>query len=184
MKRSPYPVAMGLLLAAAVASLAAISIGVSAQGRGAPGAPVYRVVPLWPEPFPDESWVLGSITGVAVDGQNHVWVAQRGFDSLESNEKGRALQPTPSSTVCCVPAPFILEFDAAGQLLSSWGGPSQGYRWPQATGGIAVDTKGNVWITAAGLDPAPAGSARGRGAGVAGEVLEGQGGRSAAPVLA
>jgi len=184
MTRSPYPTAMGLLLAAALASPVGISIGVSAQGRATAAAPTYHVVPLWPAPFPDDSWVLGSITGVAVDGQNHVWVAQRGFDSLESNEKGRALVPTPSSTVCCVPAPFILEFDASGQLLSSWGGPSQGYRWPQATGGIAVDTKGNVWITAAGLDPAPPGSARGRGAGVAGEVIEGrEGGRSAAAVL-
>ena len=54
-----------------------------------------------------------------------------------------------------MPAPPILEFDAAGKLVSSWGGPSQGYQWPQVPGGIAVDTKGNVWITAAGLEPPP-----------------------------
>jgi len=154
MTRSPFAAAVGLLLVAVVAGPVARPVPAGAQSRGASGAPAYRVVPLWPEPFPDDSWVLGSITGVAVDGQDHIWVAQRGFDSLESNEKGRAL-PAPSSTVCCVPAPFILEFDASGKLLSSWGGPSQGYRWPQVTGGIAVDTKGNVWITAAGSDPAP-----------------------------
>jgi hypothetical protein len=122
----------------------------------------YQVVPLWPRPFQDDSWVLGSITGVTVDAQNHLWVAHRGFDSLQANEKGMALNP-PSSSVCCMPAPFVLEFDAAGKLLSSWGGPSLAYPWPQATGGIAVDAKGNVWIAAAGLEPPPPGSGRGRG---------------------
>ena len=131
----------------------------------APGgaAPSYRVVPLWPRPFPDDSWVIGSVTAVATDAQNHIWVTHRGADTLENNEKGMMLNP-PSSSVCCMAAPFVLQFDGSGKLLSSWGGPSEGYRWPQATGGIAVDTKGNVWITAAGLEPAPAGAARGRGA--------------------
>ena len=37
-------------------------------------------------------------------------------------------------------------------LLTSWGGPGRGYAWPQSPGGLAVDAKGNVWITAAGLE--------------------------------
>jgi DNA-binding beta-propeller fold protein YncE len=106
--------------------------------------------------------VLGSITGVTVDAQNHVWVAHRGLDSLESNEKGMALA-APSSSVCCTAAPPILEFDQAGKLMASWGGPSQGYQWPQVVGGIAADTMGNVWVTAAGPEPAPAAAGRGRG---------------------
>ena len=57
---------------------------VSAQG----GAPTYRVAPLWPTPFPDDSWVIGSVSGVTGDSQNHVWVVHRGNDSLEGNEKG------------------------------------------------------------------------------------------------
>jgi len=57
----------------------------------------------------------------------------------------------------------VLEFDADGKLLSHFGGPGQGYQWPQSPGGIAVDAKGNVWIAAAGVDAAPAG-ARGRAA--------------------
>jgi DNA-binding beta-propeller fold protein YncE len=137
--------------------------GVSAQGRAASAAPAYHVVHLWPRPFHDDAWVLGSITGVTVDAQNHVWVAHRGADSLENNEKGMALAQ-PSSSVCCTPAPPILEFDASGTLVASWGGPSQGYQWPQVPGGIAVDTKGNVWIAAAGLEPPPPAAGRGRGA--------------------
>ena len=135
------------------------------------GAPAYRVAPLWPQPFPDDSWVIGSVSGVTVDSQNHVWVVHRGNDSLEGNEKG--MIPTagrggasgpPSSSVCCISAPVILEYDAAGKYLSGFGGPSSTYAWPQTTGGIAVDGKGNVWIAAAGADTPPPAAGRGRGA--------------------
>jgi DNA-binding beta-propeller fold protein YncE len=154
---------IGAGLVVALAAMTAFDDAAGAQGRGAAGPPTYRVVPLWPQPFQDDSWVLGSITGVTVDAQNHVWVAHRGADSLQNNEKGMILIP-PTSSVCCTPAPPILEFDSAGKLVSSWGGPSQGYQWPQVPGGIAVDTKGNVWIAAAGLEPAPPAAGRGRGA--------------------
>src|SRR5437762_12341162 len=142
-----------------VAVLAALVVTVSAQKAAAP-APALQVNPVWPQPLPN-LWVFGSITGVAVDAQDHVWVAHRGADSLEGNEKGMMATP-PTSTVCCVAAPFILEFDSAGKLLAHFGGPGEGYQWPQSPGGIAVDAKGNVWVTAAGLEPAPAGG-RGRG---------------------
>ena len=39
-----------------------------------------------------------------------------------------------------------LEFDLAGNLVSSWGGPGEGYDWPSSNHGITVDHKGNVWI--------------------------------------
>jgi DNA-binding beta-propeller fold protein YncE len=128
-----------------------------AQGRG--GAPSLRVDPFWPQPLPNH-WVFGSVTGVAVDAQDHVWVTHRGADSLEGNEKGMMANP-PTSAKCCVAAPFILEFDPSGKLVSNFGGPGQGYQWPQSPGGIAVDAKGNIWIAAAGLEPAPPGG-RGR----------------------
>ena len=108
-----------------------------AHGQG--GAPNLQVNPLWPQPLPNH-WVFGSITGVAVDAQDHVWVTHRGADSLEGNEKGMMLTP-PSSSKCCTAAPFILEFDADGKLLSHFGGPGQGYQWPQSPGGIAVDAR-------------------------------------------
>jgi len=124
--------------------------------------PSYRVVPLWPQPLPNH-WVLGSVTGVAVDAQDHVWVTHRGADSLEGNEKGMMATP-PTSVLCCTAAPFILEFDANGKLLSNFGGPGQGYQWPQSPGSLTVDGKGNVWVTGAGLEPAPPGG-RGRATG-------------------
>ena len=159
------------VLVSAIALAMALLVSGTAQAQGRGGAQAgadtqasrnYRNVPLWPRPLPNH-WVVGSIAGVAVDGQDHVWVTHRGADSLEGNEKGMMADP-PTSSACCVAAPFVLEFDAAGTLLGSWGGPGQGYQWPQATGGLAVDSKGNVWITAAGLEPAPQAAGRGRGA--------------------
>jgi len=118
---------------------------------------------FWPQPLPNH-WVFGSVTGVAVDAQDHVWVTHRGADSLEGNEKGMMANP-PTSAKCCVAAPFILEFDPSGKLVSNFGGPGQGYQWPQSPGGIAVDAKGNIWIAAAGLEPAPPGGSRSRNGG-------------------
>jgi DNA-binding beta-propeller fold protein YncE len=40
----------------------------------------------------------------------------------------------------------VLEFDQAGNLLRHWGGPGQGYEWPDSNHGITIDYKGNVWI--------------------------------------
>jgi len=36
--------------------------------------------------------------------------------------------------------------------LRHWGGPGQGYQWPQSNHGITIDYKGNVWIGGNGAD--------------------------------
>jgi DNA-binding beta-propeller fold protein YncE len=58
--------------------------------------------------------------------------------------------------MCCVAAPPVLEFDAAGNLLHHWGGPGNGYDWPDSNHGITVDYKGNVWIGGNGRGKAAA----------------------------
>src|SRR5580765_7707259 len=130
--------------------------------RGGAAAPKLEVEPLWPKPFPvAKHWILGSVTGVAVDAQDHIWVVHRGVDSLQNNEKGPTLEPWASS--CCFSAPQVLEFDAAGTLLASWDPKTgTGYDWPHDPAGIAVDDKGNVWI-AGGLPASSLPAARGRG---------------------
>ncbi|MGE3957313.1 MAG: hypothetical protein AB7H96_11390 [Vicinamibacterales bacterium] len=156
MKRmSKVGVTAGALAVAGACALTSMSPAVHAQGR-AGAAPAYRVDPLWPQPLPNH-WVWGSITGVAVDAQDHVWAVHRGGASLEANEKGMMLTP-PTSSVCCTAAPFVVELDANGKVVSSFGGPGQGYDWPQSPGSLSVDAKGNVWITAAGLVTPPAGA--------------------------
>jgi DNA-binding beta-propeller fold protein YncE len=126
---------------------------VAAQARGGIQVPVFQVDPLWPRPLPNH-WILGSVTGVWVDAQDHIWLVHRGLDSLTARtEAGLATDP-PTAETCCAPAPPVLEFDQAGNLLGHWGGPGAGYQWPRTPAGITVDAKGNVWI--AGVEPAPA----------------------------
>ncbi|HYT69315.1 MAG TPA: hypothetical protein VEL51_23045 [Vicinamibacterales bacterium] len=115
--------------------------------------PAFQVDPLWPKPLPNH-WLLGSVTGVAADAQDHIWVVHRGYDSMTSRtEIGAATNPKTADE-CCVPAPPVLEFDAAGNLVGHWGGPGDKYDWPVSPGGIAVDAQG-VWITAAGPPEIP-----------------------------
>src|SRR5476649_2908782 len=98
--------------AASVAVLAAIGAVVAAQGAAAPR---YQVNALWPQPLANlpNHWVLGAVSGVAVDAQDHIWVVHRGADSLEAAERGMKLTP-PTSSICCEPAPAVLEFNQAG----------------------------------------------------------------------
>jgi len=126
-------------------------ISLSAQ-RASSQVPLFQVDPLWPKPLPNH-WILGSVTGVSVDAQDHIWLVHRGLDSLTARtEAGTGTNP-PTAESCCAPAPFVLEFDQAGTLLNSWGGPGQGYDWPRTPAGLTVDAKGNVWIAGIAAEP-------------------------------
>src|SRR5262245_53839150 len=111
-------------------------------------APKFQVDPAWPKPLPS-NWIMGQAAGVAVDGDDHVWVVQRPR-TLTDDEKGASL--TPPRSKCCVPAPPVMEFDQEGNLLRSWGGKGEGYDWPQNEHGIYVDTKGFVWLAGNGAN--------------------------------
>src|SRR3954454_4682361 len=124
-------------------------------------APRFEVDPLWPKPLPNKR-ILGQTIGVAVDGQDHVWIIHRA-GSLEPGEVHATTNPPTAQ--CCAPAPPILEFDAAGNLIGHWGGPGQGYDWPDSNHGITVDYRGNVWIGGNGRGTPPASAGRGRGRG-------------------
>ncbi|MGY8994486.1 MAG: hypothetical protein ACKVK8_10110, partial [Rhodospirillales bacterium] len=39
-------------------------------------APQFEVDPLWPKPLP-ANWIIGSVAGIHVDGQDHVWITHR-----------------------------------------------------------------------------------------------------------
>ena len=114
---------------------------VEAQGGDTVSAPRFEVDPFWPKPLPNH-WVLGSAIGVWVDERDHVWIIHRSSATLADQEKGLDLQ----TAECCAGAPPVLEFDPAGNLVGSWGGPGEGYEWPQSNHGLFVDHMGNVWI--------------------------------------
>jgi hypothetical protein len=135
---------LALVLALAVAQ-AMLERAAAAQSGAVVQAPRFEVDPLWPKPLPNH-WLLGSTIGVSVDEQDHVWIIHRGPGTLnERTEMGAATSP-PTAEECCVPAPPVLEFDQAGNLVGHWGGPGAGYEWPLSNHGITVDYKGNVWI--------------------------------------
>ena len=114
----------------------------AAAGKGVE-APRFEVDPMWPKPLPNH-WILGMTIGVGVDTQDHVWIIHRGAPTLDAKEI-YATQ-TPPASDCCVPAPPVLEFDQAGNLVGHFGGPGQGYEWPESNHGITVSSKGIVWI--------------------------------------
>src|SRR5829696_4260136 len=129
--------------AASVGLILLALVGLTAAQTSKPAqAPRFEVDPFWPKPLPNH-WVLGSTIGLSVDAQDHVWILHRP-QTVEDNFK--AADFTPPIGVCCKVAPPVLEFDQAGNLVGSWGGPGQGYEWPESNHGITVDSKGNVWI--------------------------------------
>lgn len=111
-----------LALAAAVATTAAL----------AADPPRFQVDPSWPKPLP-HGWVLGEVAAVATDAQDHVWINQRPAKSPH-------------------PAPPVIEFDPAGEVVQAWGGPGQGYDWPGNEHGLYVDPAGFVWVAGNGAN--------------------------------
>jgi len=111
-------------------------------------SPTYMVDPSWPKALPN-NWILGQAAGVAVDAQDHIWVIQRPL-TLTPDEK--ALTFDPPRAKCCAPAPPVLVFAQDGTLLKAWGGPGDGYDWPQNEHGIFIDAKGFVWIAGNGAN--------------------------------
>src|SRR5262245_25075299 len=88
---------LNLVLSLAVSALLILGIGQTtfarlalAQARAASQAPArvspptFQVDPFWPKPLPNH-WILGSVTGVAVDSRDHVWIVHNGADSLTQN---------------------------------------------------------------------------------------------------
>lgn len=112
-------------------------------------APIFEVDPFWPQPLPNH-WVLGSVVGVGVDSRDHVYIIHRQAPLNERTEIGAAQDPPTGE--CCIPAPYVLEFDPDGNLANAWGGPGEGYTWPTSNHGITVDPMDNIWIGGNGRD--------------------------------
>jgi DNA-binding beta-propeller fold protein YncE len=126
--------------------LAVVLAFVLSQAAFAADALRFEVDPAWPKPLPND-WIMGQAAGVAVDAQDNIWVVQRPR-TLTEDERAASLNPPRSK--CCKAAPPVLVFDQAGNLLKSWGGPGQGYDWPENEHGIQIDHKGFVWIAGNG----------------------------------
>ena len=125
--------------------------GATMHDQHAEHAEMPEVDPHWPR-LPDD-WLMGEVSGIAVDMNDHIWLVQRPR-SLNADEAG--LVQDPPLSACCIPAPPVLKFDADGNLLDSWGDqngyPGEGYEWPSSEHGIFVDHLGYVWLAGNGPD--------------------------------
>jgi DNA-binding beta-propeller fold protein YncE len=74
--------------------------------------------------------------------------------------QGNEVNSVTGTGDCCTPAMAVLEFAPDGSLVREWGGPDQGYPWPNTPHGIAVDPEGNIWI-GGGARAAAGGGGRG-----------------------
>jgi DNA-binding beta-propeller fold protein YncE len=119
--------------------LAALAAGVAFAQTGLPR---YEADPSWPKPLPN-NWMLGEVSGVAIDSHDHVWIIHRPRTLTEHDKYG-----AEGKADCCVPAPAVIEFDQAGNVMQAWGGPAAGqsWEWPDNEHGIWVDAKDNVWV--------------------------------------
>ena len=139
---------MKVLTAAALAAAALLSPALAPDRASAQvaGVPRFQVDPFWPKPLPNK-WILGQVSGIAVDRFDRIWVVHR---PSSLNERERAAEKNPPAAKCCVAAPPVLVFDQSGNLLTSWGGPGQGYEWPQSEHGIYIDDNDFVWLAGNG----------------------------------
>jgi len=108
--------------------------------------PQFQVEASWPKPLPN-NWTLGQVAGIATDRFDHIWIVHRPA-SLSPRELAAAQNPPEAK--CCVAAPPVLVFDTSGNLLRHWGGPADGYQWPESEHGIFIDDNDFVWLAGNG----------------------------------
>ena len=131
-----------LLAAAVVAVTAACATTADSPDGAVASAPRHRIEPSWPKALPNE-WILGQVSGIAVDSQDHVWIIHRPRTILKPELNA---EQKPPLSKCCVQAPAVIEFDPQGNVVQAWGGPGAGYDWPSNEHGLHVDAEGNVWV--------------------------------------
>jgi len=138
-----------------VALLAMLGVGqhlmaqAAAQTKSGVQAPRFEVDPFWPKPLPNH-WVTGSTIGLSLDAKDNVWIIHRP-GTVEDNLKAADIKMGDRPIgECCKVAPPVLVYDQAGNLIKSWGGPGQGYDWPESNHGLTIDHKGNVWLAGNG----------------------------------
>ena len=150
MRPRPLPLIVAVALAVVAIGLPRLAVLTAGGQEGQADAAAFQFDATWPKPLPD-NWTLGNVVGVAVDARDHIWIVHRP-GSL--NEQERGADATPPLAECCRPAPPVIEFDQAGDVVNAWGGPGEGYEWPDSEHGIFIDHLDNVWLGGSGGDDA------------------------------
>ncbi|MEO8187732.1 MAG: hypothetical protein ABI580_10265 [Burkholderiaceae bacterium] len=158
------------IYAAAIALAVASALGLTslthADPKKQPKVPVLQVDPSFPKPLPNSHdprtdplykdlkssatgdympWVTGEVAGTCVDSQDHVFIVTRG--NLISPEGTTAGNPAVITPLTAVPAPPVVEFDSAGNVVNAWGNRAT---LPNSIHGCFVDYQDNIWIAGNG----------------------------------
>lgn len=122
--------------------------------------PTFHYDPTWPKTLPN-NWITGNIGQIMIDSKDHVWVIHRPGTTATLGER----YGVDNMGECCFPAPPVLEFDQAGNLVQAWGpihddkgkligkqvwGPYPAIAWPTTEHGIFADDD-HVYVT--GVSP-------------------------------
>jgi sugar lactone lactonase YvrE len=104
------------------------------------GVPKFEVDPYWPKPLPNR-WVTGEIGGLCVDAKDHVFLVQRVNDvgGMDGHLEGLTNDELNAGTA----GPPIIEFDAEGNVVNSWGDSKV---LPKDLHGCAIDKEGHIWL--------------------------------------
>ena len=147
----------------------------AAQSKGGQ-VPIFEVDPFWPKTMPnnwvfgqtiglgidekDQVWIIhrGNDPG-NLDRTEYAYPPPQPAGPGGGGGGAPAAAPTPPARTaggpapgitrvseCCLPAPPVVAFDQAGNVVHSWGGPTLHPDWPDSNHGIVVDHKGIVWI--------------------------------------
>ena len=165
----------GLLVLGSLLAYGQLQSQTPAPGRATAAAtndiPRFEYDPTWPKlPLPNQ-WIFGEVGGIGVDARGHIWAIQRPWTVID-----RELGAVTGEAECCRPAPPVVEFDQAGNVIQSWpalrtfkaapGTPAgQGFtvgrkgeelweatsgpygEWGRREHTVLVDHKDNVWVS-------------------------------------
>lgn len=112
--------------------LAACETGSEAESptSGPRMMPVFTADPDWPSV--PQQWLLGDVSSIAIDAEDNAWLLHR-----PKVRQGEMFART---------APPVIGFDSEGSFLNAWGGPGDGFDWPQREHGLHIDHEGYFWL--------------------------------------
>ena len=133
------------------AALLIAILSVSAAGAVLPNAanaqakpetiPRFEPQPFWPKPLP-ENWILGQVSGIAVDKNDHIWIVHRPATLLD-DEKGAQKDPPRNQVLQGGPGGAEVRHRRQSARLVGARRPATGSR----TSTASMSTRaGNVWV--------------------------------------
>lgn len=82
---------------------------------------------------PPQGKSVGVLSAVAVGPDGSVWVLHRPRSVAEQDRANAA--------------PPVLKYDQNGRFIAGYGGPGNGYDWPEVEHSLALDAQGHFWVS-------------------------------------